>query len=103
MSNTIFRGCEFEDCFISLEPTGYISMTPLDGIASGDSLSVNGEVKLYDGDPIEVCHGDTVIGTVNNSGGFTRAFVAGDDASTCYLRPTGASGHHIGYLEITRD
>lgn len=100
---TIFRGPGFDDCYIALVSTGAIYLAPLIPIAENDDLTVGGEVKVYDGDPIEIYHGETLVGTVSNSGPFTRQFTAADDGNEVTIRPTGTSEHQLGYLQIVKD
>lgn len=100
--STIFRGCGFEDTAIPLTETAIIYMIPVISIEENDELSVNGEVKVYDGDPIAIFHGETQIGTISNSGSFSRPFTAADNGNEVTVRPTGDSHHEIGFLEIEK-
>lgn len=101
MSTILFRGPGFEDCFIKLVEGGSVVM--LAAISDNDEITATVEVKDYDGDPIAVLHGETQVGTISNSGVATRSFTAADNNNEVYIRPTGESQHHLGYLEVAKD
>lgn len=102
MSEIIFRGCGFDDCYINVPGSGLIYMIAVLPVAVDDPLRIEGVIEVYDGEPVGIFHGEDQVGAVGNSGMFGLNFTATSDNTEFHLACPATSNHHIGYLQIER-
>lgn len=97
---TLFNGPGFDDAYISAEGTIYL--IPVIPVEDDDDGSVRGEIREYvSGHPISIYYGETSLGTVTNSGQFSKPFTG--DAGVQEFTIVSDAAHHIGFLQITRE